>query len=288
MGAVYKKELKSYFSNMTGYISVALILVMSGIFVKLLNFESHYPSMEMALPTVALILMLAVPIVTMKSFAEERHQKTDLLLYTLPLKTSQIVLGKYLAMMTVFAIPTVIMAFYPLIMTMYGKVALLATYASLLAFYLLCGAMVAVCMFMSSLTESQVIAAVLGVTALVVCYASTLLAGALPNTAVASYIAFTVLICLLALAVYWFVRSYWVAFSVAVVLEGGVLAAYLINSSLFAGLFQKFISAISIFDSLSSFVNNQLVDMTTIVYYLSISFLFCFLTVQTVEKRRFS
>ena len=70
--------------------------------------------------------------------------------------------------------------------------------------------------------------------------------------------------------------------------EGGVLAAYLINSSLFAGLFQKFISAISIFDSLSSFVNNQLVDMTTIVYYLSISFLFCFLTVQTVEKRRFS
>ena len=138
------------------------------------------------------------------------------------------------------------------------------------------------------MTESQVIAAVLGVTALVVCYASTLLAGALPNTAVASYIAFTVLICLLALAVYWFVRSYWVAFSVAVVLEGGVLAAYLINSSLFAGLFQKFISAISIFDSLSSFVNNQLVDMTTIVYYLSISFLFCFLTVQTVEKRRFS
>lgn len=209
MGAVYKKELKSYFSNMTGYISVALILVMSGIFVKLINFESHYPSMEMALPTVALILMLAVPIVTMKSFAEERHQKTDLLLYTLPLKTSQIVMGKYLAMMTVFAIPTVIMAFYPLIMTMYGKVALLATYASLLAFYLLCGAMVAVCMFMSSLTESQVIAAVLGVTALVVCYASTLLAGALPNTAVASYIAFTVLICLLALAVYWFVRSYW-------------------------------------------------------------------------------
>lgn len=168
MGAVYKKELKSYFSNMTGYISVALILVMSGIFVKLINFESHYPSMEMALPTVALILMLAVPIVTMKSFAEERHQKTDLLLYTLPLKTSQIVMGKYLAMMTVFAIPTVIMAFYPLIMTMYGKVALLATYASLLAFYLLCGAMVAVCMFMSSLTESQVIAAVLGVTALVV------------------------------------------------------------------------------------------------------------------------
>lgn len=288
MGAVYKKELKAYFSNMTGYIAIALILVMTGIFVKLINFESLYPSMEMALPTVSLILMLAVPIVTMRSFAEERHQKTDLLLYTLPLKTSQIVMGKYLAMMTVFAVPTVIMAFYPLIMTMYGSVGLLATYTSLIAFYLLCGVMVAICMFMSSLTESQVIAAVLGVAALVLCYASTLLAGALPDTAVASYIAFTVLICLIALAVYWFVRNYWVAFTAAVVLEGGVLIAYSIDNSLFAGLFQKFVSAISIFDALSSFVNNQLVDMTTIVYYLSVSFLFCFLTAQTVEKRRFS
>ena len=75
MSAVYKKELKSYFSNMTGYIAIALILVMAGIFVKLINFQYGYPTMETVLPTVALILMLAVPIVTMKSFAEERHQK---------------------------------------------------------------------------------------------------------------------------------------------------------------------------------------------------------------------
>ncbi len=288
MSAVYKKELKSYFSNMTGYIAIALILVMAGIFVKLINFQYGYPNMETVLPTVALILMLAVPIVTMKSFAEERHQKTDLLLYTLPLKTSQIVLGKYLAMMTVFAIPTVIMMFYPIVMSMYGTVSFLATYTSILAFYLLCAAMVAICMFMSSLTESQIIAAVLGVTALVVCYASTLLAGALPDTAIASYIAFTVLICLIALAVYYFVRNYWIAFTTAVVLEAGILIVYLSDNSIFAGLFQKFVTAISIFDALNSFVTNQLVDMTVIIYYLSIAFLFCFLTVQSVEKRRWS
>ena len=273
---------------MTGYIAIALILVMAGIFVKLINFQYGYPNMETVLPTVALILMLAVPIVTMKSFAEDRHQKTDLLLYTLPLKTSQIVLGKYLAMMTVFAIPTVIMMFYPIVMSMYGTVSFLATYTSILAFYLLCAAMVAICMFMSSLTESQIIAAVLGVTALVVCYASTLLAGALPDTAIASYIAFTVLICLIALAVYYFVRNYWIAFTTAVVLEAGILIVYLSDNSIFAGLFQKFVTAISIFDALNSFVTNQLVDMTVIIYYLSIAFLFCFLTVQSVEKRRWS
>lgn len=141
--------------------------------------------------------------------------------------------------MTVFAIPTVIMMFYPIVMSMYGTVSFLATYTSILAFYLLCAAMVAICMFMSSLTESQIIAAVLGVTALVVCYASTLLAGALPDTAIASYIAFTVLICLIALAVYYFVRNYWIAFTTAVVLEAGILIVYLSDNSIFAGLFQK-------------------------------------------------
>ncbi len=288
MSAVYKKELKAYFSNMTGYIAIALILVMAGIFVKILNFQGRYPNMETALPTVSLILMLAVPIVTMRSFAEERHQKTDLLLYTLPLKTSQIVMGKYLAMMTVFAVPTVIMMLYPLFLSLYGGVSLLSAYTSLLAFYLLCGAMVAICMFMSSLTESQIIAAVLGVAALVICYISTLLAGALPTTAIASYIAFTALIALLALAVYLFVKNYWVAFTTAVVLEGGLLIAYMIDRSLFAGLFQRFIAALSIFDALNLFVSNQLVDMTVLVYYLSIAFLFTFFTVQTVEKRRWS
>ena len=288
MSAVYKKELKSYFTNMTGYIAIALILIMTGIIVKILSFDGKYPSMEAALPTISLILLLAVPIITMKSFAEERHQKTDLLLYSLPIKTTQIVLGKYFAMMTVLAIPTVIMMIYPIILSMYGTVSFLATYTSILAFYLLSAVMVAICMFMSSLTESQVIAAVLGVAALVACYASTLLADALPNTAVASFIAFSTLICVIALIVYCVVKNYWIAFTTAVVLEAGTMLVYINDKTVFSGLFQKFVSKISIFEPLYSFVSNQLVDMTTIVYYLSISFLFCFLTVQTVEKRRWS
>ncbi len=288
MSAVYKKELKSYFTNMTGYIAIALILAMTGFIVKIVSFSGGYPTMELALPTIALILMLAVPILTMKSFAEERHQKTDLLLYTLPLKTSEIVLGKYLAMMTVLAIPTVIMMFYPLILSLYGNVGFLASYTSILAFYLLSGAMVAICMFMSSLTESQVIAAVLGAAALILCYASPLLVSALPNTAVASFIAFSVLVFVIGLIVYYAVKNYWIAFTSAIVIEAGLMLVYLTNKTVFAGLFQKFISALSIFEPLSSFVSNQLVDMTTLIYYLSISFLFCFLTAQTVEKRRWS
>ena len=147
MGAVYKKELKSYFSNMTGYISVALIL------------------------------MLAVPIVTMKSFAEERHQKTDLLLYTLPLKTSQIVLGKYLAMITVVAIPCVILGFYPLILRSFGNVPLGTAYGTLLAFFLLSCTLSAVGMLISSLTDNQAVAAGLCFVVMLLLYFMNSLAG---------------------------------------------------------------------------------------------------------------
>ena len=73
MIAVYKKELRSYFSNMTGYIAIAMLLLMTGIFVKMVSFDNRMPQMEYALPTVTVILMLAVPIVTMRSFAEEKN-----------------------------------------------------------------------------------------------------------------------------------------------------------------------------------------------------------------------
>lgn len=288
MIAVYKKELNAYFSNMTGYIAIGMILAMTGVFVKILSLDGHYPNMAAALPTAAIILLLAVPIVTMRSFAEERRQRTDLLLYTLPISTTQIVMGKYLAMMTVFAVPVGVMGLYPLILSLYGTVNFAASYASLLLFLFMIAAMTAVCMFTSSLTESQVIAAVLGSGVLILCYFAQLLAGALPTTAIASLLAFTAVIALAALAVYYFVKSFWVAFCAGVVLEAGVVLAYLFRESLFAGLFQKAVSVVALFDIFNAAVNSQLFDLTAVVYYLSIAVFFTFLTVQTVEKRRYA
>lgn len=288
MIAVYKKELRSYFSNMTGYIAIAMILLMSGIFVKMVSFDGRMPQMEYALPNVTIILMLAIPIVTMRSFAEEKHQRTDQLLYTLPISTAQIVVGKYLAMMTVFALPTLILAIVPIVLSMYGTVHYLASYGAILTFYLLIAAMASICMFMSSLTESQVIAAVLGSGVLILCYFSQLLTSVIPTTEVASYIAFTILAALVALIVYHFVKNYWVAFSVAVVLEAIVLILYIVDSSLFLGLIQKAVGIIALFDIYADTVSSQLIDLSALVYYLSISVLFSFLTVQAVEKRRYS
>ena len=224
----------------------------------------------------------------MRSFAEEKHQRTDQLLYTLPLSTTQIVLGKYFAMLTIFLLPTLILAVIPPVLAMYGPVYYLASYSAILTFFFLVAAMVAICMFMSSLTESQIIAAVLGSGVLILCYFAQLLSSVIPTTEVASYIAFTVLAALVALIVYHFVKNYWIAFSVAVVLEATVLIFYLLDSSLFLGLFQKFVGVIALFDIYADTVSSQLLNLSTLVYYVSIAILFSVLTAQAVEKRRYS
>ncbi|MBO4770778.1 MAG: ABC-2 transporter permease [Clostridia bacterium] len=288
MDAVYRKELRSYFSNMSGYIPIALILMMTGIFVKLYSLNYGYPQMEVALPNVTLVLLFAIPILAMRSFAEERRQKTDILLYSLPVTTGQIVAGKYFAMMTVLAVPCGIMLLIPFLMSMYGKVNLLMSICAVVAFYLLCAAMTAICMFMSSLTESQIIAAVISFITLLCLYASSMISEAIPTTPVASFISVTVMICLVGLIVYVFTKNYWIAFGVAVAGEIVALAFYLKDNTLYTGLAQKIISAISIFTRIDAFVTDQLFDMTAVVYYISIAFAFCFLTAQVVDKRRYN
>lgn len=88
MLAIYKKELKNYFINMTGYIFIGFMLVVIGVFTTIINLMSGYPSFENALSNVTIIFLLIVPILTMRSISEERHAKTDQLLYSLPVSVS--------------------------------------------------------------------------------------------------------------------------------------------------------------------------------------------------------
>lgn len=288
MIAVYKKELRSYFTSMIGYSAITMILVMAGIFIKIVCFDNGIPMMEYALPTISMILLLAVPIITMSSFAAEKQTRTDQLLYSLPVSTASIVAGKYFAMLTVFAVPTLILGLVPAILTLYGEVNLFATYSALLVFFLLIASMTAICMFASTLTDTPITAAVLGAAVLVAMYYSTTLTSIIPKTEIASFIAFLVLGALISLAVYVFVRDFYIAAGVAAVLEIGVAAVYYFNSSLFLGLIQRAVSAFSLFDRFDIAVRSQILDVTTVVYYLSVSILFAFLTVQTVEKRRYN
>ena len=133
MNAVYRREIRAYFTGMTAYVFIAFLLLFAGIYTMAYNLTSAYPNFEYVLQSMSIIFLIAIPILTMRVIAEERRQKTDQLLYALPIGMTRVVLGKYLAMITVVAIPCVIMGFYPLILRSFGNVPLGTAYGTLLA-----------------------------------------------------------------------------------------------------------------------------------------------------------
>ena len=161
MIAVLKHELSNYFHTMTAYIFGAFLLVFIGIGAMLYNIQSALANFEYVLSFVSLVLAIIVPIMTMRVIAEERKQKTDQLLYSLPITTSEVVAGKFLALLMIFLIPLLLVGIYPYIFSQYGDVYLLTSYGSLLAFFIMGAALMAIGMFISSLTENQGFAAVL-------------------------------------------------------------------------------------------------------------------------------
>ena len=287
MFAIYKKELKNYFINMTGYIFIGFMLAVTGIFTTLINLISTYPSFENVLSNITIVFLLIIPILTMRSVAEERHSKTDQLLYSLPVSVTQIVLAKYLAMFTVFLIPVGIIGLYPLILSIFGTVYLGTAYGALLGFTLLGGALIAVGMFMSSLTESQVIAAVTSFGVIFAMYLMSAIASLIPAGAMASLVAFAVVVLIFAGVVYSLTKNSTVAGITAAAGAFILAGIYFINSSIFDGLFANVLNWLSVFDRFSTFTTG-LFGLTSVVYYVSLIILFVFGTVQSVEKRRWS
>ena len=287
MFAIYKRELKSYLTNMIGCVFISVLLIVVGIFVTVMNLLYGYPLFEYSISNLTPFLFVLIPILTMRSVSEERHAKTDQLLYSLPVSVGNIVLAKYFAMITVFLIPTVIMAFYPLILSIFGTVPFASAYGALFGYMLLVSALIAVGLFISSLTESQVIAAVVSAGVLLAMYLMSVIAGIIPSSAFASLIGFAVVALLIALIVWRMTKNGTVAGIVCVAGLFLVGSIYLIDSTLFEGLFPRVLNWLSVFDRFDSF-SEGLLDLTTIVYYLSISALFVFSTIQSVEKRRWS
>lgn len=182
MSAIYKRELRSYFTSMVGYVFIAVMVFFAGIYFMAYNIYNGYPSFGYTLLSCTIIFMVSIPILTMRSMAEDRRSKTDQMLLTAPVTLTSIVLGKYLAMVTVFAIPMGIYGLCPLIIGLHGSAAFAADYAAILAFFLMGCVFIAIGMLLSALTESQIIAAVGTFAVLLVLYLWTDLVSFLPDT----------------------------------------------------------------------------------------------------------
>ena len=160
MWAIYKRELKSYFRSFIGFLFIAATLFFVSLYFFVYNMLSGYPYISYAISSVTFLFMITVPILSMRILAEEKHSKTDQLILTAPVSVGGIVMGKFLALLTIFLIPTAVVCTYPLIMKGFGSVPMGESYLAVLAYFLYGMTSIAIGLLISSLTESQVIAAV--------------------------------------------------------------------------------------------------------------------------------
>ena len=287
MAAVFKHELRLYFQSLTAYVFGAFLLVIVGIGAMLYNLQAAVSNFEYVLSFASIIYAIIVPILTMRTIAEERHQKTDQLLYSLPISTVQVILGKYLALLVVFAIPLCIISVYPAIFAQYGEVYLPTSYGSLVAFFLMGAALIALGVFISSLTDNQGFAAGVCVAVILFNYFSVTLSEYVSSTANGSALMLFVLAAGLGLLIHYLTKNDTLACAVGLTLMAAVALAYFVDSSLFEGLLPQIMTTLSLFERLDVFVNGVF-DLTAVTYYLSVAVFFLFLSVQSLEKRRYN
>jgi len=236
MLAIYKRELKSYFCSFIGCLFIGVTLFFIGLYYTVYNLTYGYPYFSYVISSVVFLFLVTVPILTMRILAEERKNKTDQLILTVPVSVGGVVMGKFLALTTIFLIPTVISCIYPLLLTKFGSVPLGEAYLSILAFFLYGIACIAIGILISSLTESLVIAAVLGF--------------------------------------------------------GILFLGYMMSSlcSLISGTGNILTTILSCFDMYTPFYNmlQGTLNLDDVAYFLSLTGFALFLTVQSIQKRRYS
>ena len=236
MKAVLKRELKAYFTSVIGWIFLAAFFFVFNLYFVANNLIYGTPYLSYSLSNVAFVLVIIIPILAMRSMAEDRRTKTDQLLYTAPVSIPKIIIGKFLALVAIFSIVIGAICLCPLLLSRFGSVPMAESYVAILGIWLYGCLSIAICVFVSALTESQVIAAVLSFALLFIGFMMQQITG-------------------------------------------------LISSS--DNVVTKVLNALCTQTHLTNFCNGIL-DVTGIVYYVSGTVLFLFLTCQLVQKHRWS
>jgi ABC-2 type transport system permease protein len=287
MKAIYKRELKSYLTSMVGYLFIFFVLILTGVYFSAYQLSAAIPKFEYTLSAMTFVFLIGIPILTMRVMAEERRQKTDQLLLTAPVSVGSIVMGKFLALVTIYAIPVGVLCFYPLIMSKFGEVSFGSAYTAILGFFLLGCSNLAIGMFVSAITESQVIAAVLTFVILFAFYMMNGISSFFSQTSLSTCVAFGLVILALAMILYTMIKNLLISVIVGAVGEIALAIIYLIKPAVFEGGIQKVLEVFNLSGHFESFANGMF-DITGIVYFISVAAICLFLTMQTVTKRRWN
>jgi len=287
MFAIFKREIKAYFLTPIGYLYMGLFLLLSGILFTFNNVFSQNSQFTGFLGSILFIYLFAVPLLTMRLFSEEKRQKTDQLLLTSPVSITGIVCGKFLAAMAVYCATLVVTALYTVVIALYGDLQGWEILGSYIGFVFLGACYVSVGLFVSAGTENQLTAALVSFFALMLIWILDPLSQAVPSDTRTGIISAAVLLAALVLFLFLNTRN-WVIVVAAVVVGALVIGAfYLFKKDVYFGFIQKFLGWFSLNRRYESF-RLGLLKFDSLLYYLSFSGLFLFLTVRLIEKRRWN
>ena len=290
MTAIFKRELRSYFHGMLGYVLTAFLLASSGIYFLALNLGYGLTDFGYyTLYRTIFMLLLYIPVLTMRSLAEERRSRTDQLLLTSPVPVWGIVLGKFFAMCAVFALPCLMNVVMILILWALGGTvpALAANFAALLCYFLLGCAAIAMGEFLSGLTENPIIAAVADFSVLLLAYMMPSLRSLFNAGSAVALAVFTAIAGAASLMAGLRTRSFILGCLTFAALCLGLTGLFLLQSAWLTEAFSAVLSVLCFFTPFEDFVNNSF-SLPTLVYYLTVTGMFLFFTAQSIEKRRWN
>ena len=288
MLAIYKRELKSYFQSMVGCVFVAVLVAFTGIYFMAYNMTMGYPYFSYTLSGSLIVFLVGIPLITMRSFSEERKNKTDQMLLTAPVSLGKIVAGKYLAMATVIAIPNVIFCIFPLIIKAQGTAYLAVDYISIGIFFLLGCVYAAIGMFLSSLTESQIIAFISTFGILLVLYLWDGILSLLPASSVSGLVGILILLAAIVVYVWQMTGNSVLTGGIGIIGATAAIIVYIVRSEVYENLLTRLLGRLALANVFTDVTANSILDVSGIVLYLSVIAVFLFLTVQAIQKRRWS
>ena len=285
---IYKKELRTYFTQMMGYIFLGCMTILMGLFFTLISVMARSTNFHSVLNNTTIFFLFLIPILTMRLFSEEVRHKTDQLLFTSPLTVTQIVMGKFLAALTVFLLATGITALFPLMLSHFAEAGAMpvsriaGTYIGWILVGVSC---IAVGVFISVLTENQIIAAVGTFGAIFAMFLMEAFAMSMPTSTFAS-LAFVGII-IVGVAAIWFnsTRNILSSVIVGVIGIGVAVGLYFYNDLIFGGIIVRTLRWFSIYARFDAFAFGVL-NISDIAYYVAFIALFIYLSINVIEKRR--
>jgi ABC-2 type transport system permease protein len=294
MLAIFKREIKAYFLTPIGCLYMGLFLLITGIFFFFTNLSSQSSYYSSFLGNILFIYLFAVPLLTMRLFSEEKRQRTDQLLLTSPISIVEIVCGKFLAALCLYAMTLVVTVFYAVIIAIYGDLLVWETLGSYIGFLFLGASYISIGIFVSASTENQITAALVTFFSLFVIWLIDPIAQTVPSDYFAGAISAGILALIVVLFLFLSTRNWFIVLATAVVAAAVILFLYFWVEGyrypfrgIFTGFLQKFLGWFSLNKRYQDF-SMGLLKFDSLLYYVSFSGLFLFLTVRLIEKRRWN